>query len=210
MSLSALSSSHAEGLAALKGVPVAVVSDNLDRLAGPVGLLPFHRSGAMCGVALTVKTRPGDNLYVHRALELIKPGDVLVVDGGGDVSRALIGEIMKTIAETRGCAGFVIDGAIRDRSAFSASDFPCFARAAHHRGPYKDGPGAINVPVSIGGSVIEPGDIVLGDEDGVVAFNPGKLTDLIAAVRAQLAREADIMTSIHNGSYRGAYGVRNP
>ena len=147
-----------------------MISDNLARLPGAVGLRPFHRGSKLVGVAFTVRTRPGDNLAIHRALELVGPGDVIVVDGGGDETRALVGEIMKNIAEYRGAAGYVIDGAIRDVAAFAASDFPCFARTAIHRGPYKSGPGEINVPVSIGGSVISPGDIVVGDEDGVVSF----------------------------------------
>ena len=117
-----------------------------------------------------MKTRPGDNLAIHKALELVGPGDVIVVDGGGDESRALVGEIMKTIAQWRGAEGYVIDGAIRDAGAIAADTYPFFARAAIHRGPYKSGPGEINVPVSIGGSVIAPGDIVVGDEDGIVSF----------------------------------------
>ena len=135
-----------------------------------MGLRQYHRSGRLVGTAFTVRTRPGDNLAIHKALELVGPGDVIVVDGGGDESRALVGEIMKNIAEHRGAAGYVIDGAIRDVAAFAASDFPCFARAVIHRGPYKSGPGEINVPVSIGGSVVSPGDIVVGDEDGVLSF----------------------------------------
>src|SRR5215468_303147 len=117
---------------AFRGKPTSVISDNLDRLPGPVGLRPFHSGRPLLGRALTVRTRAGDNLAIHQALELVKRGDVVVVDGGGDVSRALVGEIMKAIAERRGAAGFVIDGAIRDCAAFA--DFPCYARAAIHRG----------------------------------------------------------------------------
>jgi RraA family protein len=190
---------------AFRGKPTSVISDNLDRLPGPVGLRQFHSGPQLLGRALTVRTRAGDNLAIHQALELIKPGDVVVVDGGGDVSRALVGEIMKAIAEKRGAAGFVIDGAIRDCAAFT--DFPCYARAAIHRGPYKNGPGDINVPVSIGGCVIMPGDIIVGDEDGVVAFSPEKAEELLAAVDAQIAREGQIMQSIADGTYKGAYGV---
>ena len=97
----------------------------------------------MLGTAFTVRTRPGDNLAIHQALELVGPGDVIVVDGGGDETRALVGEIMKTIAQYRGAAGYVIDGAIRDADAIADDDFPCFARAAIHRGPYKSGPGEV-------------------------------------------------------------------
>ena len=124
---------------AFRDAPTAVVSDNLDRLPGLLGLRPFHRRGHLLGVARTVRTRAGDNQFIHKMLDLVQPGDVVVVAGEGDVSRALVGEIMKTIAEKRGVAGFVIDGAIRDSAAFAASDFPCFARGVTHRGPYKDG-----------------------------------------------------------------------
>ncbi|GGI25937.1 MULTISPECIES: RraA family protein [Bradyrhizobium] len=191
---------------AFKDAPTSVISDNLDRLAGAVGLRPFHRSGRLVGTAFTVRTRPGDNLAIHKALELVGPGDVIVVDGGGDETRALVGEIMKNIAEERGAAGYVIDGAIRDVAAFSGSDFPCFARAVTHRGPYKSGPGCINVPVSIGGSPIAPGDIVVGDEDGVVSFPAAMADSLIEAVRAQIAREEETMKAIREGRYEGSYG----
>ena len=189
-----------------RGAPTSVISDNLGRLPGSVGLRAFHRGGHMVGTAVTVKTRPGDNLAILRALELVGPGDVIVVDGGGDESRALIGEIMKTIAESRKAEGFVIDGAIRDVAAFAASDFPCFARAVTHRGPYKSGPGEINVPVSVGGCVISPGDFVVGDEDGVVSFPASVAETLLEAVMAQLMREEQMIKSIREGTYQGAYG----
>ncbi len=141
------------------------------------------------------------------ANRVIKPGDVVVVDGGGDTSRALVGEIMKAIAERRGATGFVIDGVVRDCAAFAQSDFGCYARAAIHRGPYKTGPGEINVPVAVGGCVISPGDFVVGDDDGVVAFAPEKATQLLTAVDAHIEREVQIMQSIANGTYKGAYGA---
>jgi RraA family protein len=194
-----------ELIEAFRDAPTCIISDNLARLPGAVGLRPFHRGGRLVGTAFTVRTRPGDNLAIHAALELVGPGDVIVVDGGGDETRALVGEIMKNIAEYRGAAGYVIDGAIRDVAAFAASDFPCFARAVIHRGPYKSGPGEINVPVSIGGSVISPGDIVVGDEDGVVSFPVSVASTLLEAVRAQIVREEQTLTSIREGRYQGSY-----
>lgn len=191
---------------AFRSTATSIISDNLFRLPGALNLRPFHRGGAMIGTALTVRTAPGDNLFIHKALELIRPGDVLVVDGGGEESRALIGEIMSFIASSRGAAGAVIDGAIRDAGALAKSDFPVYARVANHRGPYKNGPGEINVPVSIGGLIIEPGDIVVGDEDGVVAFPQSIAAELLIATRAQEKREAEIMQSIREGRYTGAYG----
>src|SRR5215471_3484880 len=196
----------ADLIAGFRGAPTSVISDNLGRLPGAVGLRPYHRGGKLVGAAFTVRTRPGDNLAIHRALELVGPGDVIVVDGGGDETRALVGEIMKNIAEWRGAAGYVIDGAIRDVAAFAASDFPCYARAVIHRGPYKSGPGEINVPVSVGGSVISPGDIVVGDEDGVVSFPAAMGATLLEAVRAQVAREEEMLKAIREGRYQGSYG----
>ncbi|TGD97765.1 RraA family protein [Methylobacterium nonmethylotrophicum] len=189
-----------------RGAATALISDNLDRLPGLVGLRPFHRGGALAGIALTVRVRSGDNLAIHQALNIAQPGDVIVVDGGGDTSRALVGDIMKAIAESRGVAGFVIDGAIRDSAAFAASDFPCYARAAIHRGPYKAGPGEINVPVSVGGWTVRPGDVVVGDADGVVTFPAAIAASLITAVRAQEAREAEMLHMIGEGRYDGRYG----
>jgi len=195
-----------ELIAAFKEAPTSIISDNLARLPGAVGLRPFHKDSALCGVAFTVKTRPGDNLAIHKALELVGPGDVIVVDGGGDETRALVGEIMKTIAQWRGAEGYVIDGAIRDAGALAVDTFPMFARAAIHRGPYKSGPGEINVPVSIGGLVIQPGDIVVGDADGVVSFPQSIAAGLLEKVKAQIKYEADTMTAIREGRYKGSYG----
>ena len=193
-------------LDAFRKLSTPLLSDNLQREPGAVGIRPFHKmQGVMVGIALTVRTRAGDNATIHRALDLVKPGDVLVVDGGGDMSRALVGDIMTTLAAHRGAAGMILDGAIRDTGAIGKSSFPCFARAAIHRGPYKNGPGEINVPVSIGGMVVMPGDIVVGDEDGIVAFAQEKAADLLAAARAQEQREEDILKSIREGRYVGAY-----
>ena len=189
-----------------RNAPTSIISDNLARLPGAVGLRPFHKSGTLVGVAFTVKTRPGDNLAIHHALELVGPGDVIVVDGGGDESRALVGEIMKTIAQWRGAEGYVIDGAIRDAAAIAADTYPFFARAAIHRGPYKSGPGEINVPVSIGGLVIAPGDIVVGDDDGIVSFPQSIAASLLEGVQAQIAREAQTLIDIRAGRYKGSYG----
>ena len=186
-------------------VATSIISDNLERLPGAIGLRPFHKGGSMAGPAFTVRTAAGDNRAIHQALEAFRPGDVLVIDGGGDTSRALVGEIIAQIAESRGAAGLVIDGAIRDAGALARSDFPVFARAAIHRGPYKNGPGEMGVPVSIGGMIVHPRDIVVGDEDGVVAFSPFVADDLIRAAREQEAKEEAILRSVRDGTYKGAY-----
>ena len=206
IAMEAVTKPPAELVQGFRNASTSIISDNLARLAGSVGLKPFHRGRRLVGAAFTIKTRPGDNLAIHRALEMVGPGDVIVVDGGGDESRALVGEIMKNIAQWRGAEGYVIDGAIRDVAAFAADDFPCFARSVIHRGPYKSGPGEINVPVSIGGAVISPGDIVVGDEDGVVSFSQAAAPALLEAVNAQIAREEATLVAIREGRYQGSYG----
>jgi RraA family protein len=192
-------------LEAFRAAPTSIISDNLERLPGALGIRPFHKSGKLVGTAFTVRTRAGDNLAIHQALELVGPGDVIVVDGGGDETRALVGEIMMNVAKYRGAAGYVIDGAIRDLAEISQSDFPMFARAVTHRGPYKNGPGEINVPVAIGGLVIAPGDIVVGDEDGIVSFAQNIAADLLEKVKAQIKRETDTLADIRAGRYKGSY-----
>jgi RraA family protein len=148
-----------------------------------------------------VRVRPGDNLMIHRALQLGQPGDVLVVDGGGSIERALIGEIMKAVAQSRGFVGFVIDGAIRDLRSFEDDDFPCYARDVTHRGPFKDGPGEINVPVTIGGTVVHPGDIVVGDRDGVVFISASEAREVAEAAKRKSAQEAEVLSAIAAGRY---------
>ena len=184
-----------------RGLPVSNISDSMSRLSGPLGLVPRHRSGALLGTALTVRVRAGDNLMIHRALQMGQPGDVLVIDGGGCVDRALIGEIMKTVAQHRGFVGCVIDGAIRDLHAFEADDFPCYSRGVTHRGPYKDGPGEINVPVSIGGAIVHPGDIVTGDRDGVLFIPPSDAREIAQATRQKGADELETIASIASNTY---------
>jgi len=171
------------------GVATSIISDNLGRIPGAVGLLPYHVGGPMIGTAVTVKTRSGDNLAIHAALRIARPGDVIVVDGGGDTSQALIGEIILAHGESIGIAGFVIDGAIRDVGAIRKSSLPCYARGITHRGPYKNGPGALNVPVSIGGLIVNPGDLIVGDEDGVVALGSDAARAILPSVRAQEEQE---------------------
>lgn len=184
----------------------SVISDSLERLPGAVGLRPFHRiSGTMVGRAFTVKVAAGDNLFIHKALDVAQAGDVIVVDGGGETSRALIGEIMVAIAKSRKFAGFVIDGAIRDSGTIGDGEFPVFARAAIHRGPYKHGPGAIGQSVSVGGMVVNLGDIVVGDADGVVSFPVAGADELLRAVRAHERKEEEMLRQIAEGTYVGAY-----
>jgi len=192
----------AAAVAKFRGLPLANVSDVMSRMsAGGPRLRPMHGTGVLAGPALTVKTRPGDNLMVHKALDLAEPGDVIVVDAGGDLTSAIIGELMVAHARKRGVAGCVIDGAIRDSAAIGAGDFPVFAAGVTHRGPYKDGPGEINVPISVGGMVVNPGDIVVGDQDGLMAFPPDEVELLIEKALAHLETEAETIRAMKEGRW---------
>ena len=190
---------------ALASVPTSLLSDNLKRLEGVLGLQRYSRSRKLVGSAVTVKLRAGDNLLTYKALSMMSPGHVLVVDAGGVTTNAIVGELLMLYAQQRGCAGFVIDGAIRDSAAFAEADFPCYGRAVTHRGPYKTGPGAINVPVSIGGQVIHPGDVVVGDEDGIVSFASRDADGLIAAAERSRRNEQAIREEIATGAVRQAW-----
>ena len=183
-------------------IPVANVSDCMNRMtAGGARLRPMHAGGRMAGPALTIKTRPGDNLMIHKALQLAKPGDILVVDGGGELTNSLIGEIMLGDAIKQGVKGVVINGAIRDADEVAKMTLPVFAAGVTHRGPYKDGPGEINVPIAIDGMVIEPGDLVIGDEDGLLCVPYDDAAHLLEAARKKQVVEAGMIASIAAGTF---------
>lgn len=124
----------------------------------------------MVGVALTVKVRPGDNLMLHKALNMAQEGDVMIVSNGGDRSQSLMGEIMFSYGKFKKMAGFVFDGPIRDVDAFADLGLPIYATGSTPGGPFKQGPGEINVPIACGNIHVNPGDIILGDSDGVIVI----------------------------------------
>lgn len=191
-------SADAKHLDLLRQIAVSLLSDNLHRGTGSVGLQPYHKASkaTMAGTAVTVRTRGGDNLLTLRAFDYCRPGDVLVIDAGGDLTNAVLGGIMSAGAAMLGLAGLVIDGAIRDVAEIRERDFPVYARGVNHRGPYKNGPGEINVPVCIGGMIVQPGDIVVGDQDGLLAFPASEAAALIDKALAQQAKEERQMEEI--------------
>jgi len=158
---------------AFRGIPVANIDDCMGRLASVDAKLEPMNHSPLLGTAFTVRCPAGDNLMFHKALDMAQPGDVLVIAAGGSTSRALCGEIMATYARSRGLAGFIIDGCVRDRDELAQfTDFAIYARGVVPNGPYKNGPGEINFPVSVGGQVIRPGDILVGDGDSVLVVKP--------------------------------------
>jgi len=187
-------------------LPVANVSDSMSRLtAGGARLRPMHGSGGLAGPALTVKTAPGDNLMVHKAIALAEPGDVIVVDAGGDLTNAITGEMMLMQMVKRGVAGLVINGAIRDAGFIRSQTFPVFAAGVTHRGPYKNGPGEINVAIAIDGMVIEPGDLIIGDDDGLLCVPFDQTEAVFRAATAKFEAEQKQMANIEAGTHDASW-----
>jgi len=183
-------------------VPVAVAGDCMGRCVGAIGLRPYHGDirVSACGPAVTVRVRPGDNLMIHKAMLMAKAGDVIVVDGAGDLTQALVGGLMRATAIQRRLGGFVIDGAIRDLVEWLDGAMPVFAKGHTHRGPSKDGPGEINVPVSCAGLVVAPGDLLIADADGVIAVPALDADRLHARILAHLEREKGIRATNEAGT----------
>lgn len=187
-----------------RDMPVANIDDCMGRIAAvDASICPVGNQGQLLGTAFTIRVPQGDNLMFHAAMDLAKPGDVIVIDAGGFTDRAIFGELMATYCRSRGIRGIVCDGAIRDRDGLAALEgFPVYAKGAIPNGPYKNGPGEINVPVVIGGKLVKPGDIVVGDGDGVLFIDPAIAAELADATEAVEAKEADIMRHIlEDGTY---------
>ena len=157
----------------------------------------------LCGTAFTVRVPEGDNLLLHKALDLVQPGDVLMIDAGGGETRAIFGELMASYAQMCGVAGMVVDGCVRDYEALSQMDkMAIYARGATPNGPYKNGPGEIGTTIQVGGRIVHPGDIVLGDADGVITMDPADAPAILEAVRAVEKKEAAIMETMQrDGTY---------
>ncbi len=180
----------ADLIAKLAAFPPAILSDATGRRGSMHGTIRRMTPGlTLCGPALTVEARPGDNLLMHAALAIAKPGDVLVVDGRGDVSCALAGGLMGRQAKLQKMAGWVVDGALRDIDELAEIGLPAFARAACPGGPDKEGPGRVGVTITCGGQVVEPGDIIVGDADGVAVIPRAIAAEAVALAEAKTAQE---------------------
>ncbi len=153
----------------------------------------------LCGVAVTVIARPADNLMVHKAMEIAGRGDAIVVATCGNTTSAVFGELMGTSAVEVGLGGIVVDGAIRDVEALASLRFPAFSRAVCAGGCDKDGPGEINVPIACGNTVVMPGDIVVGDADGVAVVPREEAEEILKLVKALMDREAKRIQEIRSG-----------
>jgi regulator of RNase E activity RraA len=158
------------------------------------------RSGfPLCGHAITVNARPADNLMIHKALQVAEPGDVIVVNTCGNTTSAVFGELMCTTAAAARLGGIIVDGAIRDVDGIRALGFPAFSRTVCAGGCDKDGPGEVNVPISCGGVVVSPGDIVVGDDDGVVVVPRENAAEVLELVHQLMDRERKRIAEINTG-----------
>ena len=194
---------RAETVGALEHYDTPAISDLMNRL---YTMVPTIRSmtgpGRLAGPACTVKVYPGDNLMVHKSLDLARPGDVIVVDTSASSLTAVLGDLVCTKARHRGIRGFVVDGLIRDLPAIHAlGDFPVFARGVTPIGPLHRGPGELNYPISAGGIVVSPGDVVVGDLNGVVVV-PRDIADaLVQRLEERSAREASYTAAVARGDF---------
>ena len=175
-----------------RGLPSSNINDEMNRLFcmhDYIRLLNPGSSEQLLGTAFTVRAPIGDNLIFHYALDLAKPGDVIVVDGGSGCNRSLAGEIMMRFAQKKGIAGFVVDGCVRDWDGINNLTMPVYAKGVTPQGPYKNGPGEINVPIACGGQVIFPGDIIVGDLDGIVVIRRQDARAVALAAREKKRKE---------------------
>lgn len=180
-----------------RGMPVANIDDNMGRVAAVSSAIVPMNSSPLLGTAFTIKVPAGDNLMFHKAMDMAKPGDVFMIDAGGVEERSIFGELMVNYCRVLGIAGIVVDGSIRDSDGIGKlTDFPVYARGVTPNGPYKNGPGEINCPIVIGGQVVKPGDIVVGDPDGVIIIDPAAAPEIAAATRATMKNEEQIMSDI--------------
>lgn len=160
-----------------------------------VSLLP------LVGPACTVRVFPGDNMMVHAALDIAKPGDVVVIDAGGSHMNAVLGDLISNKAKHRGIKGFVVDGLIRDLDGIKEVGIPVFARGITPVGPLHRGPGEVNYPIQSGGIVVQPGDIIFADSNGVVVV-PQEISDeLLKRCQEKTAREEEYVAAVKAGQF---------
>ncbi len=185
-----------------RGIPSSNVGDMMHRLYCMQGYMKcYSKHRAMLGTAVTVKVPEGDNAFLHRAMDLCKPGDIIVVDGHGCESRALMGEMMLTLSEKLGIEGFVVDGAVRDVDCLDHLNISLYAKAVTPQGPFKNGPGEINVPVSCGGLVVFPGDILIGDGDGICVVPKEDAHKIVELAREKVDSERRTLKKYEEGTW---------
>lgn len=187
-----------------KGLPSSNINDELNRLYcmnDSLKLMNAHNSVQLVGTAVTVKVPIGDNLLFHEALDRALPGDVIVVDGAGGRNRSLAGELMMRFAQEKGLAGVIIDGCLRDLEGIQTLTMPVYAIGITPQGPYKNGPGEVNVPIACAGQVVFPGDVLVGDRDGVVVIR-AQIANELASIAWKKKENEDHSFSLMNSDFK--------
>jgi regulator of RNase E activity RraA len=185
-----------------------VISDLMNRLYSmePAIRPQTHPDLGLVGPALTVKVFPGDNLMVHKSLDVAQPGDVVVIDASSSALTAVLGDLISTKARHRGIAGFIVDGLVRDLPAIrDLGDFPVFSRGVTPIGPLHRGPGEIGHPIACGGIVVNPGDVIVGDLNGIVVVPRDIADDLLQRLTERKAAEADYTAAVARGEFNNAW-----
>jgi regulator of RNase E activity RraA len=198
----------AAAVAALSGFATPTISDRLNRLFTMHAAIKPVTTAAnrVVGPACTVRCYPGDNLMVHKSLDIARPGDVVVIDTSASPMTAVLGDLISTKARHRGIAGFVVDGLVRDLPDIEAlQDFPVFARGVTPIGPLHRGPGEINHAISAGGIVVYPGDVIVGDPNGVVVVPRDSVGTVLLRLQEQAAAEADYTAAVARGDFSNAW-----
>lgn len=192
-----------ERVALLDGIPGCYLTDFMNR---SYCMRPYIRPQTdhyMIGTAITVKAPMGDNLMIHKAIDLAQEGDVIVVDGEGGTDRSVVGEMMVRRAAEKGIRGIVVDGMTRDAAGIRKAGIAVFSRGSTMKGSNRNGPGEINVPISCGGLAVLPGDVVIGDADGVVIVRKDDIEQIAEQARAKFEREKEKVANIEAGGKIG-------
>ena len=191
---------------AFRKFDVPDISDLLNRLYAPdPGIHCLTGDYTLCGPVCTVKVFPGDNLMVHKCLDVAKPGDVVIVDAHGSTNNAVIGDLVSAKAQHRGIQGFIIDGIVRDLPAIKELGFPVFARGTTTIGPMHRGPGEINYPICCGGVVVNPGDIVVADGAGIVIIPQETAPELLKRLESKASGQAEYLAAVRRGEFSNAW-----
>lgn len=179
-----------------ENIPVANIDDCMNRTGAISQKIRPLNTNLLLGTAFTVKVPEGDNLMFHKAMDMANPGDIIMIDAGGHTERAILGELMVSYCESKGIGGIVVNGSIRDADALKDKAFPIYTKGITPNGPFKNGPGEINTPISIGGKVVSPGDIVVGDQDGLVIIQPENAEKIAKLAKGVTKKEHLLMKKI--------------
>lgn len=192
-------------------IPAANIADTMGRSCAmnPRIKLLSGAKGIVAGPALTVKGRGGDNLFIHQALDMCLPGDIIVVSNDEDDTRSLMGEVMFTYAMyQRKLGGLILDGPVRDLDALREMPLPVYATGTTPGGPHKEGPGEINVPIACGGISVNPGDIIVADTDGIIVIPLKDAPEVLEAAKKFCEQDQKKIEACKNGTQNRAWVMK--